>query len=303
MSEESSQRPVPKGHPIKFRRLRGLPLFQCSGAEASIEVSCTHGEQEYLGNTRKERRFAYKKPRMVAAINKPLAIDSNFLMYNMVIWKTSVRLMTTPSSARYNSPTPCITKNLESANSMFSFIWWVIGFYWVLNGGQTLLSSSPRLYWLCVSFLVFDVAFIIVCVSASCLVGIAVCCFLACIRAILYAVTDQDGATYEEIDRLPKFKFRRVSNSEKVNGEVQASEGFMTECDTNAPTDHPISQADAECCVCLSVYKNGAELSQHPCQHHFHCTCIDKWLHINATCPMCKFNILKPRDRYEIGQV
>ncbi|KAM1782332.1 hypothetical protein ACFX11_040806 [Malus domestica] len=263
MSEESSQRPVPKGHPIKFRRLRGLPLFQCSGAEASIEVSCTHGEQEYLGNTRKERRFAYKKPRMVAAINKPLAIDSNFLMYNMVIWKTSVRLMTTPSSAS-------ITKNLESANSMFSFIWWVIGFYWVLNGGQTLLS---------------------------------ICCFLACIRAILYAVTDQDGATYEEIDRLPKFKFRRVSNSEKVNGEVQASEGFMTECDTNAPTDHPISQADAECCVCLSVYKNGAELSQHPCQHHFHCTCIDKWLHINATCPMCKFNILKPRDRYEIGQV
>ncbi|KAM1027969.1 hypothetical protein FF1_040643 [Malus domestica] len=196
-----------------------------------------------------------------------------------------------------------ITKNLESANSMFSFIWWVIGFYWVLNGGQALLSSSPRLYWLCVSFLVFDVAFIIVCVAASCLVGIAVCCFLPCIIAILYAVTDQDGATDEEIDRLPKFKFRRVSNSEKVNGEVQASEGFMTECDTNAQTDHPISQADAECCICLSVYENGAELRQLPCQHHFHCTCIDKWLHINATCPMCKFNILRPRGRHEIGQV
>ncbi|TQD79044.1 hypothetical protein C1H46_035400 [Malus baccata] len=112
-----------------------------------------------------------------------------------------------------------------------------------------------------------------------------------------------DRATYEEIDILPKFKFRRVSNSEKVNGEVQASEGFMTEWDANAPTDHPISQADAECCVCLSVYKNGAELSQHPCQDHFHCTCVDKWLHINATCPMCKFNILKPRDRHEIGLV
>ncbi|KAB2595616.1 E3 ubiquitin-protein ligase [Pyrus ussuriensis x Pyrus communis] len=128
-------------------------------------------------------------------------------------------------------------------------------------------------------------------------------CFLPCIIAILYAVTDQDGATDEEIHRLPKFKFRRVRNSEKVNGQVQAFEGFMTECDTNAPTEHPISQADAECCICLSVYENGAELRQLPCQHHFHCTCIDKWLHINATCPMCKFNILKPRDRHEIGLV
>nr|XP_028960723.1 E3 ubiquitin-protein ligase At1g12760-like [Malus domestica] len=245
MSEESSQRPVPKGHPIKFRRLRGLPLFQCSGAEASIEVSCTHGEQEYLGNTRKERRFAYKKPRMVAAINKPLAIDSNFLMYNMVIWKTSVRLMTTPSSARYNSQHPVSPR-----------IWSLPIACFHLFGGS--LASTGYLMVARLCYLVH--------------LAFTVCCFRACIRAILYAVTDQDGATYEEIDRLPKFKFRRVSNSEKVNGEVQASEGFMTECDTNAPTDHPISQADAECCVCLSVYKNGAELSQHPCQHHFHCT-------------------------------
>ncbi|XP_068315991.1 E3 ubiquitin-protein ligase At4g11680-like [Pyrus communis] len=196
-----------------------------------------------------------------------------------------------------------VTTSLESAISMFSFIWWSIGFYWVLNGGQTLLSSSPRLYWLCVSFLVFDVTFIIVCVAASCLVGIAICCFLPCIIGILCAVTDQDGATEEEIDGLPKFKFRRVGDSEKVNGEVQAFEGFMVECDTNAPTERPISLVDAECCICLSVYENGAELRELPCLHHFHCTCIDKWLHINAICPMCKFNILKPHDRREIGQV
>lgn len=55
----------------------------------------------------------------------------------------------------------------------------------------------------------------------------------------------QDGATEEEIDGLPKFKFRRVGDSEKVNGEVQAFEGFMVECDTNAPTERPISLVDA----------------------------------------------------------
>ncbi|CAL9007023.1 unnamed protein product [Prunus brigantina] len=196
-----------------------------------------------------------------------------------------------------------VTKHLESANTMFSFIWWVIGFYWVTDGGQTLLCDSPHLYWLCVTFLAFDMLFVVICVAVACLVGIAVCCCLPCIIAILYAVTDQEGATEEEIDRLPKFKFRRTGNFEKLNGEAQASEGLMTECNTHAPTEHVISQDDAECCICLSVYDNGAELRGLPCHHHFHCSCIDKWLYINATCPLCKFNILKPSNQIGTGVV
>lgn len=48
-----------------------------------------------------------------------------------------------------------------------------------------------------------------------------------------------------------------------------------------------------ECCICLSSYEDGAELHALPCSHHFHCTCIVKWLKMNATCPLCKYNILK----------
>jgi hypothetical protein len=51
-----------------------------------------------------------------------------------------------------------------------------------------------------------------------------------------------------------------------------------------------------ECCVCLSSYEDGAELSALPCNHHFHWTCITKWLRMNATCPLCKYNILKGSD-------
>lgn len=40
-----------------------------------------------------------------------------------------------------------VAKHLESANTMFSFIWWIIGFYWVSAGGQTLSQDSPQLYW------------------------------------------------------------------------------------------------------------------------------------------------------------
>ncbi|KAK9927306.1 hypothetical protein M0R45_024496 [Rubus argutus] len=186
-----------------------------------------------------------------------------------------------------------VAKHLESANTMFSFIWWIIGFYWVSAGGQSLARASPQLYWLCIIFLGFDVFFVVFCVALACIIGIAVCCCLPCIIALLYAVADQDGASKEDIEQLSKFKFRRVGN-EKVGGDAQGPHGgVMTECGTDSPIEHVLSPEDAECCICLSSYDDGVELRQLPCGHHFHCSCIDKWLFINATCPLCKYNILK----------
>ncbi|KAK4483451.1 hypothetical protein RD792_010638 [Penstemon davidsonii] len=211
-----------------------------------------------------------------------------------------------------------VAKHLESANTMFSFIWWIIGFYWVSAGGQSLISDSPQLYWLCITFLAFDVFFVVICVLVACIIGIAVCCCLPCIIAILYAVADQEGATNEDIERLTRYKFRKIGDFEKQNGEIQESfGGIMTECDTDSPTEHVLPLEDAvrpiapfvsltslntsnylciglqECCICICAYEDGAELRELPCRHHFHSACIDKWLRINATCPLCKFNILK----------
>ncbi|XP_022975100.1 E3 ubiquitin-protein ligase At1g63170-like [Cucurbita maxima] len=187
-----------------------------------------------------------------------------------------------------------LVKHIESANTLFSFIWWLLGFYWVTTGGQELIDDSPQLYWLCITFLAFDVVFVLICVAIACLVGVAICCCLPCIIAILYAVTDQEGATKEEIDRLPKYIFNRTCDVEKGIGDTQESTGgIMTKCDTDAPTKHFLRPEDSECSICLSAYENETELRELPCNHHFHCNCIDKWLHINATCPLCKFNILK----------
>ncbi|GMI98371.1 hypothetical protein like AT3G61180 [Hibiscus trionum] len=187
-----------------------------------------------------------------------------------------------------------VAKSLESANTMFSFLWWITGFYWITAKEQALTHHSPQLYWLCVTFLALDMVFVFICVAVACLIGLAVCCCLPCIIAILYTLTDRDGATDEEIDRLPKYKFRKIGDIEKVEAETQEShEGIMTECNADTPTERILPHEDAECCICLSAYEVGTELRELPCHHHFHCNCIDKWLYINATCPLCKFNILK----------
>ncbi|OVA14134.1 hypothetical protein BVC80_1787g224 [Macleaya cordata] len=144
-----------------------------------------------------------------------------------------------------------VAKHLESANTMFSFIWWIIGFYWVSAGGQTLTTDAPQLYWLCIVFLAFDVFFVVFCVALACVIGIAVCCCLPCIIAILYAVADQqEGASKDDIEQLPKYKFRKIGDSEKLNGELQGPfGGIMTECNTDAPAEHVLPLEDADIIV------------------------------------------------------
>jgi hypothetical protein len=51
-------------------------------------------------------------------------------------------------------PSCSIAKHLESANTMFSFVWWIIGFYWVSAGGEVLTRDAPQLYWYTVFFLI-----------------------------------------------------------------------------------------------------------------------------------------------------
>ncbi|TQE11630.1 hypothetical protein C1H46_002666 [Malus baccata] len=88
---------------------------------------------------------------------------------------------------------------------------------------------------------------------------LGVCCCLPCIIALLYAIADQDGASKEDIEHLSKFRFRKVANK-KVAGDVQGG-GVMTNCGIDSPIEHVISQEDAECCICLSSYDDGVELS------------------------------------------
>ncbi|XP_061351233.1 E3 ubiquitin protein ligase RIE1-like isoform X2 [Gastrolobium bilobum] len=189
-----------------------------------------------------------------------------------------------------------LTKQCASFNTMLSLLWWVVGFYWVVSGGDILLQDAPRLYWLAVVFLAFDVFFAIFCVVLACFIGIALCCCLPCIIAVLYAVAGQDGASESDLSMLPKYRFQMLNNEETPSEgggsmiPIESTSDYLT-------NDRILSPEDAECCICICSYEDGAELHTLPCNHHFHTTCIVKWLKMNATCPLCKYNIQKGNEQ------
>lgn len=185
-------------------------------------------------------------------------------------------------------------KRVESANTSFSFVWWVLGFYWTTTGNQS--QTAPLLFWLCAAFLAFDVFFVVFCVSLACIIGVAVCCCLPCIIALMYAVAEQEGASEEDINMLPKYKFQLTGSFAKAGENMAGPSGGVLSIlsATAGPAgERELPAEDAECCICLCSYDDGVEIRELQCGHHFHCTCIDRWLRMNSTCPLCKLNISK----------
>lgn len=50
----------------------------------------------------------------------------------------------------------------------------------------------------------------------------------------------------------------------------------------------------SECSICLEEWETGKEM---PCGHKFHGGCIERWLRIHGSCPLCRFSL--PADEEE----
>ncbi|KAK8619971.1 hypothetical protein V6N13_066463 [Hibiscus sabdariffa] len=143
----------------------------------------------------------------------------------------------------------------------FFAVWFVVGNVWIF-GGHSSASEAPNMYRLCIVFLTIS------CIGED--------------------FSQARGATAESIEALPTFKFK-VKKSKKRDGKEissDASEGGIVAAGTEK--ERTIAGEDAVCCICLAKYANNDELRELPCSHFMHKECVDKWLKINASCPLCK---------------
>ncbi|KAL8138194.1 hypothetical protein V2J09_004195 [Rumex salicifolius] len=178
--------------------------------------------------------------------------------------------------------------HLKMALDCFFAVWFVVGNVWIF-GGHSSISEAPNLYRLCIVYLTLS------CIGYAMpfILCAMICCCLPCIISILGIPEDRNqvqGASEESINALPTHKFTVRKNVTRSSGETNP-EGLEGGILGSGTEEHAISGEDAVCCICLASYVDGDELRELPCSHFFHSDCVDRWLRINARCPLCKCDI------------
>ncbi|KAJ0006676.1 hypothetical protein Pint_29918 [Pistacia integerrima] len=212
-----------------------------------------------------------------------------------------------------------LVDHFKMALDCFFAVWFVVGNVWIF-GGHSTPSDAPKLYRLCIVFLTFS------CIGYAMpfILCATICCCLPCIISVLGIREDFSqtrGATVESINALPTFKFKsKTSGNANDLDNAGAGEGGVLAAGTEKERvisgedalvaevaykftelylQHPFQWAILQsnpslymvCCICLAKYADDDELRELSCLHVFHVDCVDKWLKINASCPLCKSEV------------
>lgn len=157
-------------------------------------------------------------------------------------------------------------QNLDKVRGSFSFVWMIMGLLWTLgNPSSGCRATSPLLWYFCTSLIVMHIA-----LACSPLILLAMFCMcLPCLLLLLRFFKPNEGLSNADVRKLPE----RIYDS---NDSHNASEA---------------------CVICQNDFTTGDRLRHLPCDHEFHSTCLDQWLVLKATCPLCRVRIDSDQHR------
>ncbi|XP_039126138.1 RING-H2 finger protein ATL67-like [Dioscorea cayenensis subsp. rotundata] len=91
---------------------------------------------------------------------------------------------------------------------------------------------------------------------------------------------------------LPRIIFVTEDDDGDGNGGQHSPVPGLDPAAINSYPKFPFSAekgGDVVCSICLCEYRDGEMLRMMPdCRHYFHLMCIDAWLRLNASCPVCR---------------
>ncbi|KAI4387033.1 hypothetical protein MLD38_004897 [Melastoma candidum] len=183
--------------------------------------------------------------------------------------------------------------HFKMALDCFFAVWFVVGNVWIF-GGHSSSSDAPKLYRLCIVLLTFS------CIGYAMpfILCTTVCCCLPCIMSVFgiqEELSQARGASSECINALPIYKFKLKDTLVRQTLEISSGVSEEGVFAPGTERERLMCGEDAICCICLAKYADDEELKELPCCHIFHVECINKWLKINASCPLCKCGICEGR--------
>ncbi|KMZ70137.1 E3 ubiquitin-protein ligase, ATL family [Zostera marina] len=99
------------------------------------------------------------------------------------------------------------------------------------------------------------------------------------------------GLDEETIKSYPNILYHRLSTMKLSNDPIHCSIS---------------STAASACSICLSDYDESDLIRILPdCKHLFHLLCVDPWLRLHPTCPVCRMSLISPpvKDVLRISDV
>ncbi|XP_021986117.1 E3 ubiquitin protein ligase RIE1 [Helianthus annuus] len=224
---------------------------------------------------------------MLCVVNAVLVV-LEYMRRNGVIATAPNSVTLTITGPRYENELEDLhpIRKCELLTTVIYSMWWALGFGWMLFTYDH--HGTPLLFWLTLAFLATDVFFLALRIILYIFLSAAFCFCLPCIIVFMHYINSQERASEAEISSLPKYRYE-VSNGDVGQPDNRACR--MIPMGTNGQdfsTERVLRIENADCCICLCQYEDGEQLLLLPCDHHFHSTCIVKWLMLKATCPLCK---------------
>ncbi|KAL4468791.1 hypothetical protein ABPG74_005294 [Tetrahymena malaccensis] len=65
------------------------------------------------------------------------------------------------------------------------------------------------------------------------------------------------------------------------------------EIDKMKTTFHTSNKTHKTCAICLNDFDEGEKVKELNCEHRFHIPCVDDWLKIKGSCPLCRQNLVQ----------
>ncbi|GAB2219643.1 hypothetical protein Droror1_Dr00007280 [Drosera rotundifolia] len=163
-----------------------------------------------------------------------------------------------------------LVNKCRTSLELFYAMWFVMGNVWIFDTRITSFSQAPQLHMLCIVLLSWNaisysfpfLLFVLLCICVplvSNLIGYNIC-----------MGNTEKGASDDEIAQLPRWRYQQLDENDLEIG-----------------CPHFLHHSP-ECCICLAKYQDKEELMQLPCSHVFHKKCVDQWLRITSSCPLCK---------------